>query len=131
MSFNITHAQGSLLAQVRPSVLTVVPAFIASNLRTEITLITAAINSTGSAQVDVALYHDDAGTTLNLDNLILHDTRLRLLQTPILFQAQHPGSGIMMAPGGSIGVQTFEINSVTFSIYGVTESLAERVTGRV
>jgi hypothetical protein len=131
VSFNISHAQGELLAQVRPGVTTVVPAYIADQLRTEITLITCAINSGGSASVDVALYHDDEGTTLNLDNLLSHETRLRLLQDNILFQSQHPGSGIMIKPGGSLGVQTFEIDSVTFSIYGITETLSERVSGRV
>lgn len=125
----IGHAQGELLAQLRPANTTVNVAYNNTELRTEITCIIAAINSAAVAdELDIAIYHDDDGTTLNLDNLIHYETRLKLLQDPVVFQAQHPGSGIFIKPGGSLGVQTLtEASAVTFSIYGITETLADRV----
>lgn len=125
----VSHGQGELLAQLRPSDLLVNTAYQGGELRTEITLIVAAINSAAVAdELDIAIYHDDEGTTLNLSDLIVYETRLKLLQDSVVFQAQHPGSGIFVKPGGSIGVQTLtEADAVTFSIYGITETLAERV----
>jgi hypothetical protein len=132
VSFNITHAQGLLLAQIRPGGVAIVPAFKASNLRTEITLILCAIDPAGAAQANVAVYHDDATPfVFDQTTLILSETRLNLLQGNILFQAQHPGSGILIQPDGELSVSTSVADDVTFSIYGVTESLAERVTGRI
>jgi hypothetical protein len=134
MSFNISHAQGELLAQVRPGVTTPVTAVTADALRIEITLITAAIDPTAvlstAGQTDVAVYHDDDGTTYDQTSIILSETRLQLLQDSILFQAQHPGSGIHILPGGNLAVETADANDVTFSIYGITETRAERVVGR-
>lgn len=136
MSFNITHAQGELLAQVRPGVTTPVSAFTAGTLRAEITLIKAAIDPaavlTVAGQLNVALYHDDSGgSTFDQTTIIESETRLQLLQNAILFQAQHPGSGILIKPGGELAVQTDNADDVTFSIYGITETLSERLPGRV
>lgn len=136
VSFNITHAQGQLLAQVRPADALANLAFTGSNLRTEITLILCVLDPlvvlATAGQTDIAVYHDDAGgSTFDQSTIIMSETRLQLLQENILFQAQHPGSGIMISPGGQIAVQTADADDVTFSIYGITESLAERVTGRV
>lgn len=135
MSFQISHAQGELLAQVRPGVITPVTAFTAGELRVEITLILctidpAAVLST-AGQTDVALYHDDDGTTYDQTTIILSETRLQLLQENTLFQAQHPGSGIMVKPGGSLGVEIADADDVTFSFYGITETLADRVINRL
>jgi len=132
MSFNISHAQGELLARVRPGVITPVLAYTGGQLRTEITLILCVIDPVGGpASSDVALYHDDAGSsTFDLSTIILSETRMQLTQDNILFQAQHPGSGILLKPGAELAVQTADINDVTFSIYGITETRAERVTGR-
>lgn len=135
MSFNLSHAQGELLAQIRPADALANLAFTASELRAEITLITCAIDPvavlTTAGQTDVALYHDDSGGgTYNQTTLVLSETRLQLLQENILFQAQHPGSGILVQPGGQLAVQTADANDVTFSIYGITETRAERVIGR-
>lgn len=118
-----SHAQGELLAQSRPSGTTAVEAFEAT-LRTEITLILAVIDpSSGPADAEATVYHDDSGgDTYDQTTIILSETRLQLLQNNILFQAQHPGSGIFVKPGGQIGVQTSDANDITFSIYGITES---------
>ena len=123
------------MAQVRPGVTTPLLAFTGSNLRTEITLITCTIDPTAilttSGQTDVAVYQDDdGGSVFDQSTIILSETRLQLLQENILFQAQHPGSGIMLQAGGEIAVQTADADDVTFSIYGVTETLADRVINR-
>ena len=134
MSFQISHAQGELLAQVRPGVTTPVTALTASELRIEVTLIKCVLDPlvvlSTAGQSDVAVYHDDDGTTYDQTSIIISETRLQLLQTNILFQAQHPGSGIMIKPGGNLAVQCADANDVTFSIYGITETLADRVINR-
>lgn len=135
MSFNISHAQGELLAQVRPGVTTPFLAFTGSNLRTEITLITCVLDPlvvlTTPGQTDVAVYHDDETPfVFDQTTIILSETRLQLLQDNILFQAQHPGSGIMLRADAQIAVQTADADDVTFSIYGITETLADRVINR-
>lgn len=127
----LVHAQGELLAQVRPNVITPVPALSADQLRIEITLILAVIDpAAGPANLNVAVYHDDTGgSTFDQTTIIMSETRLQLLQDNRLFQAQHPGSGIHMRPGGQIAVATSEADDVTFSIYGIPETLADRVRG--
>lgn len=135
MSFQISHAQGELLAQVRPNVTTPFSAFVAGELRAEITLILCVLDPlvvlSTAGQTDVAIYHDDSGgSTFDQSTIIWSETRLQLLQEPILFQAQHPGSGIHVKPGGEIAVQTADADDVTFSIYGITETLADRVVNR-
>lgn len=129
MSYAISHAQGELLAQVRPGVTTPVSAYVADQLRTEITLILCVIDPvSGPAQSDVAIYHDTSTVqTFDQTTIILSETRLQLLQTNDLFQAQHPGSGIILRPGDELAVQCGDADDVTFSIYGVTETRAERV----
>ena len=128
MTQNVTHAQGELLAQIRPGVTTPVVAFTGSELRTEIILIQAVIDPlAGPTQTDIAIYHDDSGgSTFDQSTIIWSETRLQLLQEPTVIQAQHPGSGIHVKPGGQIAVQTADADDVTFSIYGITETLAER-----
>ena len=135
MTINVTHAQGELLAQVRPGVTTPVLAYTGGELRTELTLILAVIDPTvvlGTAgQTDIAIYQDDAGGSVaDQSTIIWSETRLQLLQEPIVFQAQHPGSGIQIKPNGQIYVETADADDVTFSIYGITETRAERVVGR-
>jgi hypothetical protein len=135
VSFSISHGQGELLAQVRPGVTTPLLAFAAQALRIEITLILCVIDPTvvlsTVGQTNIALYHDDTGgSTFDQSTIIMSETRLQLLQENILFQAQHPGSGILLRSGGQIAVQTADADDVTFSIYGITETRAERVVGR-
>lgn len=131
MTQGVSHAQGELLAQVRPGVITPVLAYAADQLRTEITLILAVVDPVaGPAQADIAIYHDDSGgSTFDQTTIIFSETRLQLLQESTVFQAQHPGSGIFINAGGELAVETSDANDVTFSIYGITETLAERVRG--
>lgn len=124
---SLAHAQGQLLAQVRPSVATPVTLFIADQLRVEITLIIACLTPGATTPLEVRLYHDSDGVAYDNNSIILHEQRLALIQKSILFQAQHPGSGIMVAPGGALGVMTAVANEVNFMVYGITESIAERV----
>ena len=128
----ISHAMGELLAQVRPGVTTPVLAFTGSALRTEITLILAVVDPvSGPAQTDIAIYQDDdGGSTADQSTIIWSETRLQLLQEPPVYVAQHPGSGIHVKAGGQIYVQTADADDVTFSIYGITETRAERSVGR-
>lgn len=127
MSINVQHAQGELLAQGRPNVTTPVTVFQAGELRVEITLAIAAVIEGGSS-TKVVIYHDDNGTTYNDDTVVIVDTKVESEQSTI-FQAQHPGSGVHVKPGGSIGVKVENAGQVNFSIYGITETLAERVRG--
>lgn len=135
MSFNVSHAQGELLAQIRPADLLANLAYSTPDLRTEITLILCVLDPTQvltvPGQTDIVVYHDDSGgSTFDQSTIIKSETRLQLLQENILFQAQHPGSGILIKAGGQLAVQTADADDVTFSIYGITETRAERVTGR-
>ncbi len=127
----ISHAMGELLAQVRPGVTTPVLAYTASDLRTEITLILAVVDPVAVlstvGQTDIAIYQDDdGGSVADQSTIIWSETRLQLLQEPDVWNAEHPGSGIHMKPGAQLYVQTADADDVTFSIYGITETRAER-----
>ena len=126
MSINVTHAQGQQLAQLRPSGTSAVTLFTATNLRVEITLLVAVIVSGTAGQTEIEVYHDDDGTTYDNDTLIASIQKADNADG-LVFQAQHPGSGIMLARGGSIGVKVSQANAVNFTIYGISETLAERV----
>jgi len=128
MSIEVSHAQGLLLAQVIPGVTTAVTLFTATNLRTEITLLVAVIHSGTAGQIEIEVYHDDDGTTYGNSTLIASIQKADNAEG-LVFQAQHPGSGILIARGGSLGVKISTASVVTFSAYGITETLAERVRG--
>jgi len=130
LSINVTHAQGQLLAQLRPSVTTAVNLYTAGQLRTEITLLVAVIVPGTGGQIEIDVFHDDDGTTYDNDTLIASISRADN-NDGLVFQAQHPGSGILIARGGSIGVRVSSANNVNFSVYGITETLAERVRSAV
>lgn len=120
------HAQGELLAQLLPSNTTPNTLFTAT-LRTEITLIRGTIIPGGTTPCTLSIYHDVDGTTYANTELIAHEDHIALAQTSTLFQAQHPGSGIFLAPGDSIGIQASVANNVNFMLYGITEDIARRV----
>ena len=129
-------SEGQLFAQVQPGVITPVLAYKVpaspQGLRTEITLIKAPVIA---GTPILSLYHDDSGAdTFNASTLICQITRGVAPVTPfdnILFQAQSVGSGIFIKPGGSLGIQVSVASAATFSIYGITETLAvERVRPR-
>ena len=124
----IQHAQGELLAQVRPGVTTAVELFKAGNLRVEITLILGTAIE-GAAATSLALYHDDSGNDVYSDDTIIHTLSKQANDSDLIFQAQHPGSGIMLKAGGSLGVKIGTANNINFSVYGHSEVLADRVRG--
>lgn len=135
MTWSVSHAQGELLAQVRPNVTTPFLAYTNGELRAEITLILAVLDPLAvfatAGQTDIAIYHDDVTPfVFDQSTIIWSETRLQLLQEPIVFQAQHPGSGIQLKPNAQLAVQTADADDVTFSLYGITETRAERVVGR-
>lgn len=118
------HAQGELLASLLPSGTTPVALFTAT-LRTELTLLFATIVPGGTTPCTMTIYHDVDGTTYANTELVSQETRIALTQSPLVFQARHPGSGIFLAPGDSIGVQCSVANNMNFMLYGITEHIAE------
>ena len=126
----LTHGQGELLAQVRPSVTTAVQLLKAAELAIEVTLIMVAVPSTGPATVTVRLYHDDSGGDSWTDANLIR-SRDVTQNFDELFQAQHPGSGIHIKRDGSLGIAISEADDAIISVYGITETLADRVNSRV
>lgn len=124
----IGHAQGELLGQVRPAVTTPVTLFTAGTLRTEITLLIATVIPGSVNTNNIVVYHDDDGSTYDNDSLLFTLPK-SVTADGVIFQAQHPGSGLFIRPGGSIGVQCSFANDVAFKAYGITENVAERVRG--
>lgn len=117
-------AQGELLGRVQPDGTSPVPIFTAT-MRTEIMLIVAVVLSDSP---DISVYHDDDG--------VLFDSTTQIFlrpgsagDGPFIFQAPTAGGGIFVRPGGVIAVQTSVAEAVTFSVYGITATLAERVRG--
>ncbi len=131
MAYNISHAQGELLAQIRPADTNPNLAYQTAELRSEITLITAPLIPSAGASVNVSIWHDpDGSNTFTDDTLIWYETRNLLTQSPILFQAQHPGSGIMLERNAQLAVGVSVANEVNFSLYGITETLSDRMASR-
>jgi len=128
MTVGVSHGQGLLLSQVQPSVTTAVLLYTAAQLRTEITLLIAVIHSGTAGNIEIEVYHDDDGTTFDNSTLIASIQKADNAEG-LVFQAQHPGSGIMLARGGSLGIKISTASVVTFSVYGITETLADRVRG--
>ena len=120
------HAQGELLAQVNPGVTTAQTLLAADELRIEVTLILVVNRDAGAVRTQ--LYHDDDGTTYGVANEIVRHS-VAANSSEVLFQAQHPGSGIIIKPGGSLGIQVNVADDITLSVYGITETLADRVRG--
>lgn len=130
MSNFASHAQGQLLGRVVPSVTTPVQIFKADELRTEITLLLVAQAPLGgSATSNLVVFHDDSGSDVYDITTVISGDAIDRNTEPFTthFQAQHPGSGIMVAPGGSIAVQTSTANETVFTCYGITETRAERI----
>lgn len=120
-----SFAQGELLGQVMPDSTDPVTIYTAT-LRTEILLITAVVLD---GNPNISVYHDDAGTTFDDAHQIYLRSAAAVDDPPFIFQARGAGGGIMVKPGGSIAVQTSVAEAVTFSVYGITAKLAERVRG--
>jgi hypothetical protein len=115
----LSFASGELLAQSRPAGTTAVSAFTAS-LHTEITLIVIC-NTTGSA-ANVSIFHDDVGSTFDQTTAIYYVKAVPANDT--IFIRAEAGAGLHMSVDGQIGIQTATGSALTFSIYGITEAIA-------
>lgn len=117
------HNQPEQLAQVRPGVTSAIELLGTRDMRVEITLITAA--NVGSGTVIAHVYHDDDGATYDATTMIIHK-QIGAHDSEILFQAQHPGSGIPIRKDGTLGIELDGANDCTITVYGVTENIAVR-----
>lgn len=115
-------ALGSRLAQIRPADTNIATAFTAE-LNTEVTLIT--VTASSGAASTFRIYHVDPGGTASVTNALFWNVAVAVDET-FIFQAQTAGSGIQVQRGGSIAVRAGTASTITFNIYGVTETLAER-----
>lgn len=134
MTAGVSHAQGELLGRVVPGVITPVQLYKADELRTEITMmIIAQAPLGGNNTADIVVFHDDSGADVyDITTAVAaftYDKTSAVGWLTATFQAQHAGGGIMIKPGGSLAVQTSTIDETVFTIYGHTETLAERVRG--
>ena len=110
--------QGSQLAQIQPSA-SASTAFTAT-LRTEVTRIMVCNVSGSGATFDI--YHDDDGTTFDGTTALFWQANIPSNST-VEVLSETLGSGVMMARGGSIGVKASINQSLTFTLYGVTEAV--------
>tara|TARA_B100000989_G_C19359720_1_gene392713 strand:- start:50 stop:394 length:345 start_codon:yes stop_codon:yes gene_type:complete len=108
-------AQGSQLAQTRPSGTSAAAAFTAT-VPTEITRIFIA-NTTGSTAA-FSIFHDDDGSTFDQTTALFSGVSING-NTTTEFSC-NPGAGIQMRPDGKLAVQTDTGSALTFSIYGIT-----------
>ena len=108
-------AQGSQLAQTRPSGTTAGAAFTAS-IQTEITRIFIT-NTTGSGAT-FSIYHDDDGTTYDQTTALFYGVSIPA-NTTTEFSC-NPGAGIQIRADGKLAVQSNTGSALTFSIYGIT-----------
>lgn len=116
-------ALGSLLAQVRPTDTANLEAFQAT-LDTEVMLII--VTNTSGAAATFRIFHDDINTIFNESTALFWDT-IAPSTEPFLFQARAEGSGIQLNKGAKLAVRSSVASAITFSFYGATERLAERI----
>lgn len=116
-------ASGSQLSQSRPSGTTAVSAFTAL-MPTEITRVIVC-NTTGTAAA-MSLYHDDNGSTFDATSA-LYEGKSVPANDSIEIKAESIGAGIMLSRDGQIGIKTGTASALTFTIYGVTANIAEKL----
>lgn len=110
-------AAGLQIAQNRPAGTSAISVYTAA-LRTEVTTI-AICNTTASA-ARFSLYHDDDGSTFDATTALNFDQEIAGKST-VYIQSESVGTGVIVAIGGQIGVQTDTANALTFSVYGGIE----------
>jgi len=114
------------LAQVRPPTAgTAVAAFTCGDAPAEVTLVVCC-NTTGSA-AKARLYHDDSASGFSQANALWYDKTVPANDVIVLPIAV-VGGGLAIKKGGIIGVGSDTNNALTFSIYGVSATLAQRVS---
>jgi hypothetical protein len=113
-----------LLLQVRPA--NTDNAFYVgeTNFRTTVTVIYACSGATGA---NVRVLHDEAAAMVatvaaaDQDHAILWDFVIAANTTRELITSGTDDSGIIIQPGGQLGVRASAANIITFSIYGYLE----------
>ena len=118
----IFNAQGSRLAVVRPDSTDAATAFTAS-LPTEVTRVFVC-NTSGVAR-KFRLFHGNSGDGFDEDNALFWDVVVDADTTYEVF-SDAPNAGVTMGAGDMIGVRSDLADGLTFSIYGVTTSIAPR-----
>ena len=81
--------------------------------------------STRDAVLTFSLYHVVRGASAGLDNILRHNVELQPLGT-IDYGEEAGTTGIQMQAGDSLVVQVDTADAATFTVYGVTQRLAER-----
>lgn len=118
----IRPAAGALLAQARPSGTSAVEGYAApAQQAVEVTRIVIC-NTTGTAAA-ASVFHDDAGGD-TFNETTAHRYAKSVPANDAIEIVADVGSGIQLAPGGQIGIQSGTGNALTFSVYGVVESRA-------
>jgi hypothetical protein len=113
-----THlAPGYQVFQNRPSTVTDVVVFTAT-VRTEITTLFLA-NTTATAAT-VRVYHDDDGSTMSDDTILLPDVSVPP-KTAIVLEAAELYGGINVSPGGTVGIGQGTASAINFTAYGVRQ----------
>lgn len=111
-------ATSSQIFQVRPSVTIPVIAYTAS-LVTEIA--TILICNSSSAAARFSIFHDDDSGVATIATILYHEVSVAASHTEVI-GGQYPGTGISIAPGGTLSVQSHTISALTFTAYGKTTS---------
>jgi hypothetical protein len=119
----LNFASGSQLAQSRPGGTTAVSVYTAS-IRTEISRIIVC-NTTGTAAA-LSIYHDDDGSTFDATTALYEGVSLAANAT-MEIKSEGIGSGLMVSKDGQIGVKTGTASALTFTLYGTTANIAEKL----
>lgn len=117
------NAEGSQLAQIRPSGTAAVLAYANGRLNAEITLIV--VCNTTASPVNFSIFHDNDGTTFDQSTALYYAKSLAANDTALL-PFHSPNAGLAVRPSGNIGVQTSTANALNFTLYGVTQQIPTR-----
>ena len=122
MSDNWPFAAGQLLAQSRPTVNTATTLFRAT-LRTEVTRIN--VCNVDSAVRTFRIFHDDtntSGPSYAAPTAIYWDMTVPVGGV-VAITADGQNTGITIKKGGNLGIRTDTASGLTFSAYGVVQSI--------
>ena len=119
-------ALGDQLEQLRPANTTAATLISTRELYVEITRLVIS-NTTGSVAA-YRIHHDNNGTTYDQTTSLAYDVSIAANTTEI-WEASAVGTGIQIAPDGTLGVRTDTANALTFTAYGATRDVAPRDGG--
>lgn len=119
-------AAGALLGQVRPSDANNATLFTAV-LGTEITRIV--VCNVSASVATFRLFHDEGGASFDQTNALRYDVSLNAGEFAEIIGGSE-GAGIQLDETDSLGVRSSVADALTFSAYGVTETLAVRQINR-